>query len=241
MSTNPASLIIKNLGLQPYESCYTDMRASINARITQKKQQNLLTNDELWLVEHPSTLTLGQAGKESHLINASAIANQHIPVVKTDRGGQVTWHGEGQLVAYFLFDLLRLDWNVRQLVSNAENAICELLTPYLPDNLTVKARKDAPGVYIFDSKDNVDSVNNGRQLGKIASLGFKIKRGFCYHGIAININADLTAFDYINPCGYSGMRMLNLTDVAHSSKMVNMKTMQHELAQLIQKQHLSNS
>lgn len=241
MSTNPASLIIKNLGLQPYETCYTEMRASIDARIAQKKQHNLLTNDELWLVEHPSTLTLGQAGKESHLINASAIANQNIPVVKTDRGGQVTWHGRGQLIAYFLFDLLRLDWNVRQLVSIAENTICELLSPYLKDNLTIKARKDAPGVYIFDSVENTTSTNSDRQLGKIASLGFKIKRGFCYHGIAININADLTAFDYINPCGYEGMRMLNLTDVSKPDKNVNLETLQQELVQLIQKQHLSNS
>lgn len=153
--------------------------------------------DALWIVEHQNVYTLGQAGKTEHILFQTGT-----PIIKTDRGGQVTWHGYGQLVVYWLFDLHKLSFGVRDLVSHAEQAIEDVVNEYLPDTLLARARKDAPGVYIYN--------HQGDMLGKIASLGFKIKQGFSYHGIAINLVNDLSAFDAINPCGYAGMPMAKL-------------------------------
>ncbi|MNV81924.1 Octanoyltransferase [compost metagenome] len=122
--------------------------------------------------------------------------SSNIPVVQTDRGGQVTWHGPGQLVAYFMFDLNRLGWNVRTLVSYAENLMIELLKKY---NIEAYAKPDAPGVYV-----------DGRKIG---SLGFKIRKGRSYHGLSLNIDCDLFGFHTINPCGYAGLEMVRISDL----------------------------
>lgn len=194
------NFIIKTLKNADYQATHDAMLARTLERIEQKKLGKIIP-DELWIVEHNDVYTLGQAGKESHILQRT-----DTPIIKTDRGGQVTWHGKGQLVAYFLFDLNTLGWGVRDLVTYAETAICDTLNPYLAPDFTAKARQDAPGVYVFN--------HDGLELGKIASLGFKIKHGFSYHGIAVNLSNDLTPFAMINPCGYAGMTMLRLMDFA---------------------------
>ncbi|OOR89963.1 lipoyl(octanoyl) transferase [Moraxella caviae] len=186
-----------------YNATHDAMLARILARIDDKTAQAAAKNthttpDELWLVEHQDVYTLGQAGKQEHILYQTGT-----PIIKTDRGGQVTWHGTGQLVAYWLFDLHALGLGVRDLVSHAEQAIEDVVGEYLPDTLIAKARRDAPGVYIYNT--------DGDMLGKIASLGFKIKQGFSYHGVAINLTNDLSAFNAINPCGYAGMQMVKLS------------------------------
>lgn len=180
-----------------YVSTHDVMLARTLARIDAKRE-GAPTPDELWLVEHKDVYTLGQAGKEAHILQRGST-----PIVKTDRGGQVTWHGRGQLVVYFLFDLNALGWSVRNLVSHAEQAIEDVVGDHLPHDLRAKARQDAPGVYIYNQA--------GDMLGKIASLGFKIKHGHSYHGVAVNLVNDLSAFNAINPCGYAGMQMVKLS------------------------------
>lgn len=147
--------------------------------------------DELWLLQHNDVLTQGQAGKAEHILIRS-----DIPVVQSDRGGQVTWHGRGQLIAYFLFDLNRLKWHVRDLVDFAEEMMLWLLAQY---DINAYAKKDAPGVYVDERK--------------IGSLGFKIRRGRSYHGFSLNVDCDLTGFQTINPCGYAGLEMVRLCDL----------------------------
>lgn len=222
-NTKQPELIIKHFHDQDYESCFHDMQSVTTERVAQKKANpDHITPNELWLVEHQDVYTLGLAGKQEHILMRT-----NTPVIQTDRGGQVTWHGKGQLVAYFLFDLDALGWSVRQLVTNAETIICDLLTPYLaPKKLTVKPQKSAPGVYVYDEA--------GVELGKIASLGFKIKNGFSYHGIAINIDCDLSVFQAINPCGYAGMTMLNLADLV--DKVVSREQLEREFVSFVKKQ-----
>ncbi|TCB38120.1 lipoyl(octanoyl) transferase LipB [Acinetobacter sp. ANC 4910] len=179
------TLIIRQFNqLTPYADRFQDMK-----QLTEQREAE--TPDELWLLQHPDVLTQGQAGKPEHILIPS-----NIPVVQTDRGGQVTWHGPGQLVAYFMFDLNRLGWNVRTLVSYAENLMIELLKKY---GINAYAKPDAPGVYV-----------NERKIG---SLGFKIRRGRSYHGLALNINCDLAGFHTINPCGYAGLEMVRIHDL----------------------------
>lgn len=223
-----ADLIIKSLGVQNYQTCYAAMLQRTLERIDSKKNGQQ-TADELWLVQHPSVYTLGQAGKPEHILQATST-----PVIQTDRGGQVTWHGEGQLVGYFLFDLNQLGWHVRLLVSTVETIVCQLLDPYLNQQYCVaKPRSDAPGVYVYHTHQQ---AMNNQYLGKIASLGFKIKHGFSYHGVAINVDADLTAFNVINPCGYQGMTMLNLANFTK----VDMANIQQQFIALVQKYHANN-
>jgi lipoyl(octanoyl) transferase len=148
------------------------------------------TPDEVWFVEHPPVFTQGVSGKPEHILSAS-----DIPVIQSDRGGQVTYHGPGQLVMYVLFDLTRLGIGIRALVDVLENITITGLKMY---GLTAKARKDAPGVYIDDKK--------------IASLGLRVKKGCSYHGLSVNINMDLTPFSYINPCGYQGLEVTQLSE-----------------------------
>ncbi|WP_371928016.1 lipoyl(octanoyl) transferase LipB [Moraxella sp. FZLJ2109] len=179
-----------------YNATHDAMLSHTLLRIDDKKQDKSHP-DELWIVEHQDVYTLGQAGKPEHILYKT-----DTPIIKTDRGGQVTWHGKGQLVVYWLLDLHKLSFGVRDLVSHAEQAIEDVVSDYLPDSLIAKARRDAPGVYIYN--------HDGDMLGKIASLGFKIKQGFSYHGIAINLVNDLSAFNAINPCGYAGMPMAKL-------------------------------
>lgn len=179
-----------------YNATHDAMLGRVLQSIDDKKG-GVQTADELWIVEHQDVYTLGQAGKEEHILHRT-----DTPIIKTDRGGQVTWHGTGQLVVYWLWDLHHLGMGVRDLVSHAEQAIEDAVSEYLPPDLTAKARQDAPGVYIYN--------HQGDMLGKIASLGFKIKQGHSYHGIAINLINDLSAFNAINPCGYAGMAMVKL-------------------------------
>ncbi len=148
------------------------------------------TPDELWIVEHTPVYTLGQAGKKEHILNP-----KNIPVIQTDRGGQVTYHGPGQLVIYLLVDIRRRKMGVRSLVTAIENSIIDLLQKY---NITAQAKCDAPGVYVGDDK--------------ICSIGLRIRKGCSYHGLAFNINMDISPFLGINPCGYAGLKMIQLKD-----------------------------
>lgn len=225
-------LISKSLSSADYNATHDAMLERTLERINLKKEQSLRTPDELWIVDHNDVYTLGQAGKEEHILQ-----HTDTPIIKTDRGGQVTWHGHGQLVVYWLFDLHSLGWSVRNLVSHAEQAIEDVVNDCLkslpPTNsndvssaISAHSRRDAPGVYLYadmshahngdtdDDKNHqpVSSAGDAIMLGKVASLGFKIKHGFSYHGIALNLNCDLSAFNAINPCGYAGMQMLRLAD-----------------------------
>ena len=180
-----ACLGVRVLGLQPYEPVLEAMR-----RFTE--QRDASTMDEVWLVEHPPVFTQGQAGKAEHLLVPG-----DIPVVQSDRGGQVTYHGPGQLVAYLLLDVRRLGFGVRDLVSRIERSLIELLAGY---DVQAAAKPDAPGVYV-----------NG---AKIASLGLRIRNGRSFHGLALNVDMDLAPFRRINPCGYAGLAMTQLCDLA---------------------------
>ncbi|MFW2096579.1 lipoyl(octanoyl) transferase LipB [Acinetobacter sp. ULE_I057] len=155
------------------------------------EQRDEHSPDQLWILQHPDVLTQGQAGKPEHILMHS-----DIPVVQSDRGGQVTWHGPGQMVIYFMFDLNRLKWNVRTLVTYAENLMINLLKKY---HIEAYAKADAPGVYV-----------NERKIG---SLGFKIRKGRSYHGLALNIDCNLDGFHTINPCGYAGLEMVRVCDL----------------------------
>ena len=147
--------------------------------------------DRIWLLQHPSVFTLGQAGKREHLLEPG-----EIPVLHVDRGGQVTWHGPGQCVAYLMLDLRRLGLGVRELVDRIEVAIIATLGHF---HIAGVARRDAPGVYV-----------NG---AKIAALGLRVRRGCCFHGLAVNVDPDLGAFARINPCGYPGMAVTRIADL----------------------------
>lgn len=177
-------LTIRRLGKQDYAPVWQDMHQFTD-------QRNDLTPDEVWLVEHNPVFTQGQAGKQEHLLNTG-----DIPVVQSDRGGQVTYHGPGQIVAYFLINLRRKKLGVRELVTHIENIIIETLATFDIDST---ARADAPGVYVGAKK--------------ICSLGLRIRKGCSFHGLALNVNMDLTPFLRINPCGYAGMEMVQVKDV----------------------------
>ena len=183
----PTSLGFRDLGLLPYEPVLEAMR-----RFTDQRGPE--TCDEVWLVEHPAVFTQGQAGKAEHLLVPG-----DIPVVQTDRGGQVTYHGPGQLVAYLLLDVRRLGFGVRDLVSRIERCLIELLASY---DVEAAAKADAPGVYVDGAK--------------IASLGLRIRNGCSFHGLALNVDMDLAPFRRINPCGYAGLAMTQLRDQAGS-------------------------
>jgi lipoyl(octanoyl) transferase len=165
-----------------YETVWRAMQT-----FTDQRDEN--TPDELWLVEHPPVFTQGQAGRAEHIL-----APGDIPVIQVDRGGQVTYHGPGQIVAYPLIDISRLDMGVRKLVTGIEQAIIDVLQSYGVD---AQLLEGAPGVYI-------DGV-------KIASLGLRIRKGKSFHGLSFNINMDLEPFQRINPCGYEGLQVTNLS------------------------------
>ena len=187
-------LVVKNLGRQDYEPVWKAMHT-----FTDERDEN--TCDEVWLVEHNPVFTQGQAGKEDHVLAAG-----DIPVVKSDRGGQVTYHGPGQLVAYVLINLRRKNTGVRELVTHIENTVINTLGQF---GITSAARPDAPGVYV-DNK-------------KICSLGLRIRKGCSFHGLALNINMDLSPFLRINPCGYAGMEMIQLHDLVKENDIVENK------------------
>ena len=207
MSLKPPLIIRHFDEPQDYASTFAAMRALT-------EQRDAHTPDELWLLEHHDVLTQGQAGKPEHIL----FNHLNLPVVQTDRGGQVTWHGRGQLVVYLLFDLRRLGWNVRELVSHTEAAIIDTLSGY---NIAAHARTDAPGVYV------------GAQ--KIGSLGFKVRKSCSYHGLSLNIDCDLAGFSQINPCGYAGLEMVRLVDLCHPTP--TLMDVAQRLARLIEHRH----
>ncbi len=174
-------ILVRHLGLQPYEPVsqamhdFTDMRDDT-------------TPDEIWLVEHMPVFTQGQAGKAEHLLMTG-----DIPVIQSDRGGQVTYHGPGQQVMYVLLNLKRRKLGVRELVTLLEQTVVNTLAEY---GIDAHPRADAPGVYVGEMK--------------ICSLGLRIRKGCSFHGLALNINMDLTPFQRINPCGYAGMEMTQM-------------------------------
>ncbi len=181
------SLIIRQLGLQPYEPIWQRMQAFTKSR-------DQYTPDEIWLLEHERVYTQGKSGKAEHVL-----APGDIPVVQVDRGGQVTYHGPGQLVGYLLIDLKRRNLGVRTLVTKIEESIVETLADYSVEGQT---RANAPGVYVAEAK--------------IASLGLRVSRGCSFHGLALNLDMDLEPFLRINPCGYKGLQVTQLKDLGGS-------------------------
>ncbi|XXF08009.1 lipoyl(octanoyl) transferase LipB [Pseudomonas sp. D2-3] len=179
-----ADLIVRHLGQVDYLPTLEAMR-----RLTAERDE--ATPDEIWLLQHPQVFTQGQAGKPEHLL-----APGDIPVVQVERGGQVTYHGPGQLVGYLMLDLRRLDLGVRELVTIMEQALVEVLASY---GVEAAPKADAPGVYVKGDK--------------IASLGLRVRRGCSFHGLALNVDMDMTPFQRINPCGYAGLQMTQLRDL----------------------------
>ena len=179
-----AAIEVFHLGRQPYEPVWQAMRHLTDTR-------NAETADQIWMVEHDPVFTQGQAGKPEHVLMPG-----DIPVISTDRGGQVTYHGPGQLVLYPLLDVRRSPMGVRDLVSALENSVIDALAEH---SIEAYARRDAPGVYVDGAK--------------IASLGLRIRRGASFHGVAVNISLDLEPFSRINPCGYAGLAMTRLADL----------------------------
>lgn len=178
------TLNCRRLACVPYSEAWRAMQAFTDNRHPE-------SDDECWLLEHPPVYTLGQAGRREHIHNTTGI-----PVVESDRGGQVTYHGPGQLVLYTLFDLRRLGIGVRNLVIRLENTVIQLLQQ---QGIHAAGRRDAPGVYV--------------DKAKIAALGLRVRKGCCYHGLSLNADMDLTPFAGINPCGYPGMRVTQLCDL----------------------------
>ena len=177
-------IAIKLLGQADYQTVWNQMR-EFNER------RDSGTKDEIWIVEHPAVFTLGLNGKDEHILNAN-----DIPVIKCDRGGQVTYHGPGQLVAYIMMDLERKHWGVKKLVNQLEQAVIELLKEYGIEGQRIEK---APGVYVNSSK--------------IAALGLRVRRGCSYHGLSLNVDMNLSPFSLINPCGYEGLESTQLRDL----------------------------
>lgn len=185
---------VRELGRQPYEPVWRAMQ-----RFTDARGED--TADEIWLVEHEPVFTLGQAGKPEHVLAAG-----DIPVVHVDRGGQVTYHGPGQIVAYPLFDLKRMKVGVREYVCRIEQAIIDTMAEW---NIQAQRREGAPGVYVAGAK--------------VAALGIRVRRGCTFHGLAFNIAMDLEPFHRINPCGYQGLQVVSLADLGGPSGMATVK------------------
>jgi lipoyl(octanoyl) transferase len=182
--TEKFNVKIRYAGLVDYMSTWQAMKDFTIARTDG-------TPDEIWLLQHPPVYTQGIAGKPEHLLY-----NDGIIVIRTDRGGQITYHGPGQIVAYLLLDIRRLKLGVRELVRKMEGAVVDLLQDY---RVEAEGRVDAPGVYVGGAK--------------IAALGLKIRNGYCYHGLALNVDMDLSPFAAINPCGYSGLQVTQTRDL----------------------------
>ncbi len=186
--------VLRKLGIQDYGTILRDMQT-----FTLKRDH--ATADEIWIVEHPPVYTLGLNGKREHLLSI-----EDIPVVETDRGGQVTFHGPGQLVVYLLLDIKRLNIGIREIVTMLEQAMVVTLSQY---GITAIAKPEAPGVYVNDKK--------------IGSVGLRVKKSCCYHGLSLNNDMDLTPFKHINTCGYPALDVTQLVDL-------NIKIKTHELA-----------
>jgi lipoyl(octanoyl) transferase len=177
-------LLIRHLGQVDYARTWQQMQSFTDSR-------SPYTPDELWFLQHSPVFTLGRNGKQEHLHNTG-----DIPVIKVDRGGQVTYHGPGQLVVYTLLDLTRRQLGVQSLVRILEQAVIDLLAGH---GLVARRRDKAPGVYVDDRK--------------IAALGLRVRRGSCFHGLSLNVDMDLTPFSLINPCGYPGLQVTQLADL----------------------------
>jgi lipoyl(octanoyl) transferase len=178
------NLIFHNFGLQNYQTTYQKMKD-----FTQARNEN--TPDEIWFLEHPPVFTQGRGGKPEHILK-----HGNIPIISTDRGGQITYHGQGQLIAYFLIDLKRNNMNIRHLIDLIEQSVIMLLQNNGIDGHLIPHQ---PGVYVTHQK--------------IASLGLHIKKGCSYHGLSLNIDMDLEPFSWINPCGYQNLKMTQLKDL----------------------------
>lgn len=178
-------MIVKRLGIVDYEPALEAMRSFTASRTR-------TSADEIWLLQHPPVYTLGQAGKSEHLLHNP----QQIPLVHIDRGGQITYHGPGQLIAYLLIDLARRQLKVRELVQLMEQAILDTLASY---DIEASRQLGAPGVYV-----------NGAKIG---ALGLRVKNGCSYHGLALNVDVDLSPFSTINPCGYAGLETVRMKDL----------------------------
>jgi lipoyl(octanoyl) transferase len=189
-----APCVVRELGRQSYEPVWRAMQRFTDARTE-------ATADELWLVEHDPVFTLGQAGKPEHVLAAG-----DIPVINVDRGGQVTYHGPGQIVAYPLFDLKRLKVGVRDYVCKIEQAMIDTLADW---NIHAERKDGAPGVYVAGAK--------------IGALGIRVRRGYTFHGLAFNIAMDLEPFHRINPCGYQGLQVVSLADLGGPTGMDQVK------------------
>ena len=181
---SPLQVLIRDLGRTPYQRVFAAMQAFTEQRDGQAA-------DEIWLTEHEPVFTQGQAGRPQH-----ALATGDIPLVQSDRGGQITYHGPGQIVAYLLFDLRRMGLSVRGLVAGMENAVIAVLDGC---GVGAAARRDAPGVYVDGSK--------------VAALGLRVRRGCSYHGLSFNIDMDLEPFQRIEPCGMAGLKVTQLKDL----------------------------
>ena len=200
---------IINLGLQEYSQTWVAMKDFTNARDSH-------TEDELWIVEHPNVFTQGISSKSEHLLTTS----DEIPVVDTDRGGQITFHGPGQLIIYCLIDLKRLGIGVKEMVSLIESSIMELLQEY---NIESHLKEGAPGVYVDGAK--------------IAALGLKVKKGSTYHGLSLNVDMVLSPFEQINPCGYQGLKVTQLSDLKDN---INIESVADKLIKILIK-HVTRS
>lgn len=200
--------LVKHLGMIDYQNAWQEMKQFTDAR-------NAATRDEIWLLQHPPVYTQGLAGKPEHLLHAG-----NIPVIRTDRGGQITYHGPGQIIAYLLLDMRRWKLNVRGLVRLMEQAVINLLAFF---DISAQGRAEAPGVYVDDEK--------------IASLGLKIRSGYCYHGLAFNVNMDLAPFSSINPCGFSGLRITQAKNLGIEVSQTRLETLlAQNLIYLLQQQ-----
>lgn len=195
--------IIKFIGKIGYHECWEQMK-----NFTEQRDAD--TPDELWIVEHDPVFTLGLAGKEEHIL----VKDHGIPIIRSDRGGQVTYHGTQQIIVYILIDIKRLDFSIRELVTRIENGVINYLANL---GITANGDRDAPGVYVAGKK--------------IASLGLKIRKGCSYHGLSFNFNLDKTPFNYINPCGYSGLQVVNLSELVTTQQKLDMNNEAKQLAQ----------
>lgn len=182
---------MQSLNVRSYLDQLSDYQPVWEAMQAFTRERTAETPDEIWLINHKSVFTLGRNGKPEHILDAG-----NIPVVPIDRGGQVTYHGAGQLVMYLLLDLKRLDLGIRELVVLIENSIIHLLSTY---GIDAQGDREAPGVYV-----------KGR---KIAALGLRVSRGCTYHGLSLNVNMDLSPFKRINPCGYAGLEVTQCKDL----------------------------
>ncbi len=213
------TLLVKRLGLVDYESTYQAMREFTQARSSD-------TPDEIWLLEHPPVFTLGLAGDPSNLHSPSS----QIPLVQVDRGGEITYHGPGQIVMYLLLDLRRLGIFVKELVFRIEQALIDTLADY---GIAAERHPGAPGIYIAQAQ----GIATEYWGSKIAALGLKVSKGCSYHGLALNVETDLNAFARIHPCGYEGLRTIDMQTLGIKD---NIEIISQTLLGHLQKQLISS-